>query len=412
MLAWMFAKKSWRKKFVLMSANQFVSKMNDKKSRVVKKLTSTSHKLSGSRFFQLYLGTTLIILVLTVTILLNPTPTKKSRFVTHQPTNYWECTIAKGSKVRTTYPATCITKDNKQFTQEVTELEKQFVDKQSEKCTIENWETYTNYTSELSISFDHQEKSTTQNLVDFAKEYLSDYSYPPVPYFMKLCSNKVLISFFFGMDHSYRAFLPKNNGKEIIIITGHINPSKKTRDKYTAIFFQILSTFKFIDETANWKTYRNEEYEFQIDYPADWIYGEKTDKLAIAPNTKIKKILFSPASVFDINPGAFSISLFEPDINLNLDEFIETYICFPHPEVERCSDVFEDNTRFSTDDSLPAKKIIIHPVISFSESVVFKKDEVFFEFEINFGMPYYPRVTPDEKREMFDQILSTFKFLN
>ncbi len=37
------------------------------------------------------------------------------------------------------------------------------------------------------------------------------------------------------------------------------------------LFNQILSTFKFTsDETANWKTYTNEEAKFQIKYPPAW----------------------------------------------------------------------------------------------------------------------------------------------
>ena len=38
-----------------------------------------------------------------------------------------------------------------------------------------------------------------------------------------------------------------------------------------ALFSQILSTFKFIDNsTADWKTYTNVEYGFEIKYPGDW----------------------------------------------------------------------------------------------------------------------------------------------
>jgi hypothetical protein len=49
------------------------------------------------------------------------------------------------------------------------------------------------------------------------------------------------------------------------------------RDFYLKILDQILSTFKFInnsDETANWKIYTNSELKYSIKYPGDWILEE------------------------------------------------------------------------------------------------------------------------------------------
>lgn len=46
----------------------------------------------------------------------------------------------------------------------------------------------------------------------------------------------------------------------------------KITDETRKLFSQIISTFRFIDvdETVNWKTYKNEEYGFEMKYPDDW----------------------------------------------------------------------------------------------------------------------------------------------
>jgi len=42
---------------------------------------------------------------------------------------------------------------------------------------------------------------------------------------------------------------------------------------------EIAKTLKFIrDETADWKTYRNEKYEYRIKYPADWEISIKSSR--------------------------------------------------------------------------------------------------------------------------------------
>jgi hypothetical protein len=62
---------------------------------------------------------------------------------------------------------------------------------------------------------------------------------------------------------------------------------KKIGISYRAVMGIIMGEQQFVivdqtirditDETADWKTYRNEEYEFEIKYPGDWIAEKDTD---------------------------------------------------------------------------------------------------------------------------------------
>jgi len=66
-------------------------------------------------------------------------------------------------------------------------------------------------------------------------------------------------------------------------------------DRFTGVFAKILSTFKFIDPTADWKIYKNEIFGFEFQFPA-----EMTDKGYVIVN-KDESIAFNIGRKWDQN---------------------------------------------------------------------------------------------------------------
>jgi len=71
---------------------------------------------------------------------------------------------------------------------------------------------------------------------------------------------------------------------------------------------RIISTLKFIEPTANWKTYRNDEYGFEFRYPPALVLNERTTIPACPDScfevsvelTNKFQFLFSDAPLFDV----------------------------------------------------------------------------------------------------------------
>jgi hypothetical protein len=164
-------------------------------------------------------------------------------------------------------------------------------------------------------------------------------------------------------------------------------------------------TIKETAETANWKTYRNEEYNYEVKYPNDWVLDEKikeTVTLNSPENEKIRK---------DIEAGKVYGEGYMRDI-------IISYYSSVSEEPENKANKFGAVTI----DELIQRDILITPLgqITFAGekayevswggfiatySILVEKNNHLYK--ITFGNRDKSELTETEK-----QILSTFKFLD
>jgi hypothetical protein len=165
----------------------------------------------------------------------------------------------------------------------------------------------------------------------------------------------------------------KNNGK-IYIIKGQ-----------GQVFEQILSTFKFIetDETANWKTYRNEEYEFEIKYPEKWLVEVKDNPpkpLGCIQRTYLRK---------DIGSANIDILIFANFSKFSIREWLSQ---------QGTEDSFED-TSLNAISALKSDKSDSSSYFIYmaNENYIYMIDVVKFSDKVIV--------------DTYNQILSTFKFI-
>jgi hypothetical protein len=160
------------------------------------------------------------------------------------------------------------------------------------------------------------------------------------------------------------------------------------------VFEKMLSTFKLIsteDETANWKTYRNEEYGFEIRYPSEWQY--KADKNYIG--------FYDPQGTKFVAPNKLTIRVLSKENNISLDKWVQEL-----PEIKSGfgisgkppSGSFRDinSISFYVIDTTNEEgaNIIANAFLEKNSSVIkFSKD-----------------LLTANSRGIFDQILSTFRF--
>lgn len=181
-------------------------------------------------------------------------------------------------------------------------------------------------------------------------------------------------------------------------------------NQYLDIFNKMISTFKFLeplkkDELADWQTYRNEEYGFEFKYPANIknLAGENEETIWI---DKFKQCLSGGFEYKFDYLNSFRV-LACPLGNETFQQWIlrEDSVC-----IDGLDEILR-NAENITVDGRQGIKIVSPPGFCESgHSIVIAA--YFYDNSMIYRFVLYDTETSQEKEEFFNQILSTFKFID
>lgn len=179
---------------------------------------------------------------------------------------------------------------------------------------------------------------------------------------------------------SRNPFVPTNEEKSAIDMAEHMKDALEGKSTETT---QFLGTVE--DETADWKTYRNEEYGFEFKYPVDWI----TKESSVNPETKIIQLLApeTPSYKFDI-----FLTIYPKQVSL--EDFLKN---------EFDSNLDWKDVNFS---NVPAREVVTTDKFGHVQIfTLFVKDNFGYEFASS------PYTKGEETIPLVRQIGTTFKFV-
>lgn len=184
-----------------------------------------------------------------------------------------------------------------------------------------------------------------------------------------------------------------------IIVVGEIGYSKlKSKSLQKTQTAQDVSS----DQT-NWRFYTNSDFKFQISYPKDWNLKENEIETGGLLGPEIKEIklpTFSSPNREDVSVEVRVTILEEESLDEIITESEKQYI------VNKTAIMFQ---------GLPAIKYEVKGATESLKSglplsyttLIFKKENVLFEI-----ISFYPLAAREDSLNVFNQMLSTFKFID
>lgn len=151
--------------------------------------------------------------------------------------------------------------------------------------------------------------------------------------------------------------------------------------------------------TANWKTYTSTKYGFSIAYPNSWDFKDKLSK-----DTEYETIIsFGLRNSQGTVQEEVGILVYKS--NLDLNQFIDTVMCLEPGHCASSKKAVDINVGNTV-----AKKVVNLPGPISPEVTLIKKNPYILRFQIVIFATAGKENEVVKRKEILDQILSTFKF--